>query len=103
MHFLFSYFYAAYRCAPNADIFASIGGTRIVVGIATVAALVLIGLVFRRAWVEWQAKGGTVRHDRDTAEDREHFLEFSTVLLAALSFVAVAFDVMPVLLIGDCR
>ncbi len=102
-HFLISYFYAAYRCAPNADTFKPIYDVRIVVGVVTVVALVLIGLTFRRAWREWRRKGAGVRHDRDTEEDREHFLEFSTLLLAALSFVAVAFEAMPVLLITDCR
>ncbi len=103
LHFLISYFYAAYQCAPNAEIFKPIGDTRIVVGIVTGVALVLIGLTFRRAWREWSRKGGSMRHDRDTQEDREHFLEFSTLLLAALSFVAVAFETMPILLMTDCR
>lgn len=102
-HFLFSYFLAAYRCAPNAEIFAQIGGTRAAIGVATAVAMGLIGLIFRRAWSEWNLSGGTVQHARDTAEEREHFLEFATMLLAALSFAAVAFDALPVLVIADCR
>lgn len=102
-HFLFSYFLVAYRCAPNAEIFAPIGGTRAAIGAITIVALVLIGLIFRRTWTEWQAGGGGVQHARDTAEGREHFLEFATMLLAALSFVAVAFDALPALMIADCR
>lgn len=103
LHFLVSYFYAAFACAPNARVFEPIGDARIVVGGATVVALVLIGLTFTRALREWRARGSTIRHDRDTEEDREQFLEFSTLLLAALSFVAVAFAAMPILLIADCR
>ena len=37
------------------------------------------------------------------AIDRERFLEFSTVLLAALSFVGVVFVGLPALLVADCR
>ena len=42
-------------------------------------------------------------HDQDTDLDRERFLEFSTVLLAALSFVGVLFVGLPALTILDCR
>mgnify|MGYP003701006591 CR=1 FL=1 len=42
-------------------------------------------------------------HHRDTAREREHFLEFATLLLAALSLVGVVFNVLPVVVFGDCR
>ena len=102
-HFLFSYFLAAYRCAPNADPFKDIGGTRVAIIVVTLVSLGLIVLILRRAWREWRTDGGGFRNDQDTPEARERFLEFSTLLLAALSFAAVVFEAMPVLLIGDCR
>tara|TARA_R110000751_G_scaffold101602_2_gene195788 strand:+ start:4343 stop:4489 length:147 start_codon:yes stop_codon:yes gene_type:complete len=34
---------------------------------------------------------------------RERFLEFSTLLLAALSFTAVVFETLPVFVFWDCR
>lgn len=102
-HFLFCYFLAAYRCAPNADPFRDIGGAWIAVGIATVICLGLIALILRRSWREWRADGGDFRNDADTPEARERFLEFSTLLLALLAFVAVVFETLPVLMIGDCR
>jgi len=102
-HFLFSYFLAAYRCAPNADPFKEIVSTRVAVIVVTVVSLGLIALILRRAFREWRADGGGFRNDRDTVRARERFLEFSTLLLAALSFVAVIFETMPVLLIWDCR
>lgn len=102
-HFLFGYLLVAFRCAPNAEVFAPVGGARAAVGAATLVALVLIALIFRRSCREWRQRGATVQHARDTAEGREHLLEFSTMLLAVLSFVAVAFDALPVLLITDCR
>ncbi|MFN7101653.1 MAG: hypothetical protein ACK4N1_03445 [Pseudorhizobium sp.] len=102
-HFLFSYLLAAYRCAPNADPFEDIGGTRLAIGVVTLVSLVLIGLIVRRSWQEWRADGGGFRTNQDSCEARERFLEFSTLLLAGLSFAAVLFETMPVLLIGDCR
>ena len=102
-HFLFSYFLAAYRCAPNADPLREIGGTHLAIGVTTVVCLGLITLIISRAWREWRIKGGNCCNDQDTSEVRERFLEFSTLLLAALSFAAIVFQTMPILLIGDCR
>ena len=102
-HFLLSYSLAAYRCAPNADVFKDIDDTRVVIAVVTLICLGLIALILRRAWREWRTEGGSFRNDQDTPEARERFLEFSTLLLAALSFAAVVFEAMPVLLIEDCR
>lgn len=102
-HFLLVYVPVAIRCAPNADVFEPIGATRLVTGIVTLVSMVLIALIFRRALREWRSHGGGVQHRMDTAQDREHFLEFSTLLLAALSFVGVIFDALPILFIEDCR
>src|SRR3954469_1803395 len=102
-HFLISYVVAAIQCAPNAEIFKPIGGTRLLVGLITAIALASIGLVLLRSIREWRGHGGGYRHDQDTDIDRERFLEFSTVLLAALSFVGVLFVSLPALTIPDCR
>ncbi|WP_188854258.1 hypothetical protein [Aureimonas glaciei] len=103
LHFLFCYCLAAYDCAPNDRIFESIGGTRIAIAVATAFSLALIALIGFRAYREGRVKAGTFRHSEDTAEDRERFLEFSSLLLAALSFVAVVFVAMPALVFMDCR
>lgn len=102
IHFVAIYVAAAYACAPNDDVFRSIGGVRLFIAALTVVSLVLIAFTFLRAWHDW-------RWDRDiepeeaTREDRERFLEFSTMLLAALSFVGVLLDAAPALFIADCR
>ena len=102
-HFLFSYFLAAYRCAPNAEIFKNIGGTRVAISGVTLLCLFLILLILRRAWREWRADGGGYRNEKDTPEARERFLEFSTVLVALLSLAAVIFETMPIFVFWDCR
>jgi hypothetical protein len=102
-HFLLSYVVAAIECAPNSDIFEPIGGTRLLVAGITAVALAAIGFVLWRSIREWRYHGGGYRHNEDTDIDRERFLEFSTVLLAALSFIAVVFVALPALTIWDCR
>ncbi|MCE7027599.1 hypothetical protein [Jiella avicenniae] len=103
VHFALSYGSVAYGCAPNENVFADIGGFRIFVGGLTVVALVGIGFIFARALGEWRGNGGRMPHDEDTAAVRERFLEFSTVLLAGLSFIAVIYTALPVALMADCR
>lgn len=103
LHFLFCYCLAAYACAPNDRIFATIGGTRIAIAVVTLGSLALIALIGFRAYREWRVNEGTLASSEDTAEDRERFLEFSSLLLAALSFVAVVFVAMPALVFLDCR
>ena len=44
-HFLFSYTLVAWQCAPNGDPFRDIGGTRAMIGVATLTCLGLIGLI----------------------------------------------------------
>ena len=102
VHFLVSYALAAYVCAPNDDIFRTIGGVRLFIALLTAIALVLITLAFLRAWHDWRWQP-EIEHEEDTPEERERFLEFSTILLAALSFVGVLVDAAPALFIADCR
>ena len=103
LHFVVVYGSVAYGCAPNADIFAGIGGLRLFVGALTVVALAVIGFLFARALGEWRRNGGSIPHDQDSAEVRERFLEFSTLLLAGLSFIAVVYTALPAALMVDCR
>ena len=50
-----------------------------------------------------QTPGDAPPHDEGTAIDRLRFLALSTRLLAGLSFVAVIFTALPVIVFGDCR
>lgn len=103
LHFLFSYVFAAFQCAPNEAIFDTIHASRIAIAVLTVIALVTIGYVGVRSFREWRMNEGSFPHAGDTAEERERFLEFSSVLLAGLSFIAVLFVALPALLLADCR
>ena len=76
---------------------------RVAIALATLPALAFCAFAGIRATREWRAFGGDLPFDAPTAEDRERFLEFSTMLLAALSFVAIVFTALPALLVQDCR
>ena len=103
LHFLFCYIAAAMACAPNANIFKSIGGIRAAIGVATALSLAFCFFAGLRAYREWRAEGGRPPHDKPTEEDRERQMELASVLLSGLSFLAVIFTALPALLVMDCR
>lgn len=102
-HFLVSYIVVAIGCAKAGSRFATIDGPRTAIAVVTLIVLVLIGNSGRRAWREWRRCHGELPHDRSAASQRERLLEFASVLLAALSFVAVVFVALPIVLFADCR
>jgi hypothetical protein len=98
-HFLFSYLWAAIHCAK-------VGGfprLPILYAVGTVVALLLIAGAGIIAHLQSRVPGDTPPHEEGTDSDRMRFLAFSTVLLAALSFVGVLFTAAPVLFLTDCR
>ena len=97
-HFLFSYLWAALRCAKVGQ-FAEFP-TLYAVG--TVMALVVILAAGAVAWVQQRTPGDDPPHEQGTDVDRLRFLAKSTLLLAGLSFVAVIFTAAPVVFLTDC-
>lgn len=98
-HFLFSYLWAAISCAKVGS-FATFP-TLFVAG-TVVALAVIIGSGWI-AWVQARMPGEEPPHEDSTDIDRLRFLAKSTLLLAVLSFVGVAFTALPVVFLGDCR
>lgn len=103
VHLLFSYVVAAISCAKTDSLFDPIDTARIAIAAATFIALVLIAGNGWRVWREWHRADPQLPHDRSTPDQRERLLEFATLLLAALSFVAVVFVALPALFFTDCR
>jgi len=97
-HFLFSYLWAAISCAKVGD-FATFP-TLFVAG--TLLALILIALSGWIAWRQTRIAGDPPPHADSTEVDRLRFLAKSTLLLAGLSFVAVAFTALPVIFLRTC-
>ncbi|WAC27180.1 hypothetical protein [Ancylobacter sp. SL191] len=101
VHFTFSYVAAAVACArdPQTDL----NGVQIAVGLATLVALAAILLSGWQAVRHWGFGSDLPPHDQATDEDRQRFLGLSTLLVSALSAIAVVFAAFPVIFITDCR
>ena len=102
-HFLACYLVAAIFCAKAGTSFADLANVRLVIGAATLAALLLIVLCGRQAYHHWGFGISDPPHDAGTPEDRRHFLGYAALLLCALSLVSVLFVALPALAIPDCR
>nr|WP_277998608.1 hypothetical protein [Sphingomonas liriopis] len=98
-HFLFSYLWAAVSCA-RLGMWARFP-TAFVIG--TVLALLVIVAAGVIAWQQARTPGTPAPHDSGTEIDRLRFVAYATLLLSALSFVAVVFTAMPVIVLSDCR
>lgn len=103
VHFLVCYVGAAVYCAKR-DLLAY-DFTIVRSGIGIVTAVALLGIL-ASGWLAWRQWGfGTADppHDRADADDRARFQGFATLLLSALSFVAVVFTALPALMISECN
>jgi hypothetical protein len=90
-HFVLSYATASIWCAKVVGPGGSLTTVRVAIAVYTALALVGIGIV---GWIGYRRHKfgeGQVPHDADTPEDRHRFLGFSTLLLSALSAVAVLY------------
>ena len=101
-HFLFCYVLAAIYCAKG-GVFAPLGAVRAAIALATAAALAVVLAAGFVAWAKSRIPGDPPPHDESTDEDRVRFLAVATLLLAALSFVAIVFTALPALVFEDCR
>jgi len=102
LHFLFCYVYASILCAKQGR-FGPLDDVRLAIAIATAVALLLVAVCGYFAWRETRIEGDPPPHQQSTDEDRLRFLAVATMLLSALSFVAISFTALPAFVFGDCR
>lgn len=102
-HLLLSYITAAIWCAKFAPRDGTLGPVRWAIASYTIAALVGIALIGRHGLRRHRRGTESPPHDFDTAGDRHGFLGYATVLLSALSAVAVIFAALVVIFFNDCR
>lgn len=102
-HFLASYVTGAIWCAKIGGQTGALDGARWLIVCYTLVALGAIAAVGLWGWRRHSYGDATAPHDEDTAADRHRFLGFSTLLLSALSFVAVVFVAMPIVFVETCR
>ena len=103
VHFLLSYITAAIWCAKFVPRDGSLGPVRWAILCYTVVALIGIALIGRSGLRRHRRGTESTPQDFDTAGDRHGFLGYATVLLSALSAVAVIFAALVTIFFGDCR
>lgn len=101
-HFLLCYGTASIWCAKVMGPSGSFATVRTAIVVYTALALAGIGIIgligYRRHTFGYAA----LPHDDDTPEDRHRFLGFATLLLSALSAVAVIYAAAVVAFIERC-
>ena len=102
VHFLASYAAAAVWCGAVEDRTSGVDAMRIVIVIFGAASLVCIGFIGKIGWRKFRFEGGEPPFDKDTAEDRHRFLGAATVLLSALSAMAIVYVCLSMLFVQNC-
>ncbi len=105
-HFLLCYITAAIWCAkfaPRDGTPGTLSPVRWAIVGYTVVALIGIVVMARHGLRRHRRGTESVPHDFDTAGDRHGFLGYATVLLSALSGMAVIFAALVVIFFEDCR
>jgi hypothetical protein len=100
-HFLVSYAAAAVWCG-RAGPDTGFGMAMAAFAVVTVLALAVVMWVGRRGWVRYNYGEAVPSHHKDTPEDRHRFLGLATLLLAALSGVAIVYTAMAVAMLRGC-
>jgi hypothetical protein len=103
VHFLTSYITAAIWCAKYSPRDGTLGPVRWAIIGYTIVALIGIALNGHSGLRRHRRGTESLPHDFDTAGDRHGFLGYATVLLSALSAVAVLFAALVVIFFDDCR
>jgi hypothetical protein len=102
-HLLLCYITAAVWCAKFVESGGALGGVRSAIAWYTVAALVGIGSVGWEGLRRHRHGTEATTHDLDTADDRHRFVGFATLLLSALSAVAVLYSALAATYFETCR
>lgn len=105
-HFFLCYITAAIWCAkfaPRDGTLGTLSPVRWAIAGYTLAALSGIAWMARQGLRRHRRGTESAPHDFDTAGDRHGFLGYATVLLSALSAVAVIFAALVVIFFEDCR
>ena len=99
-HFALSYATASIWCAKAASLDAPIVPVRIAIAAYTVLALTVLAVI---AVPRLGRHAAPASPSGDTAFDRHRFLRSATVLLCALSTVAIVFEALVAVFVETCR
>ena len=101
-HLMVSYGTAAIWCAKVAGPGGSLATTRMAIAAYTLLALAAITIVGGTGYRRYKGGHAAVPHDDDTPQDRHSFMGFATLLLSALSAVAVTYAALVIVFIDRC-
>ena len=101
-HFLLSYATASIWCAKVIGFGGSLTTPRMAIVVYTALALVGIGIIGLIGYRKHSFGFAGLPHDDDSPEDRDRFLGFATLLLSALSAVAVIYAAAVAAFIERC-
>jgi hypothetical protein len=101
-HFVLSYIGAAIWCGNLEDRRGALGPANSAIVGLSIVALIGISITGWRGWRRHKYGGGEKPYDKDTAEDRHRFLGYATVLLSALSAVAVVYSTLVAMVVRSC-
>jgi hypothetical protein len=101
-HFLLCYGTAAIWCAKVVGHGGSLATTRMAIFFYTLVALAAIAIIGGIGYRRHRFGRAGLPHDDDTPEDRHRFLGFATLLLSALSAVAVIYEAAVAVFIDRC-
>lgn len=102
-HFLLCYVTAAIWCAKQPSALASLGGVRTAIAVYTVLSLAAIVVVGWSGYRAHRFGDAELPHDEDSPHDRHRFMGFATVLLSALSALAVVYTALVAVFIETCQ
>ena len=103
IHLLLSYTTVSVWCAKASDPDGSFALVRAAIIGYSVVALAGVGIL---GWIGYRRHSygsALLPHDDDTPEDRHRFLGFCTLLLSALSAVAVVYASLVVIFFESCH
>jgi hypothetical protein len=101
VHFTLCYVTAALWCGRFASA-SGPGDVRLMIGVYTAIAMAGTTASFVQGLRRHRYQLPTRTHDDDTPEDRRHFLAFTTMLLAGISLLSVAYVAIAVMVVPPC-
>jgi hypothetical protein len=103
LHFVICYVVMAIYCAKPGIYGLSFNDFRWGLVAFTLLALAFILFAGYLAWRQWGFGSGDPPHDEPTGKDRRLFQGFATLLLSGLSFVAVVYTAIPLIILAECQ
>ena len=103
VHFLLCYVTVSIWCAKVVGPGGSLATVRVAIVVYSVLALSGIGFIGWIGYCKHSFGDAELSHHADTPEDRHRFLGFATLLLSALSAVAVLYATLVAVFFGTCH